>query len=231
MATEFGRGGTAVGIARARDIANGTRLSPSTMRRMKAFFDRHEVDKMAKDSVRAKKLPLERTIAWALWGGDPGYAWARKVVGQMNAADKKAKTMKDKTVKTTMGKRMSTQDATMKTQNAHDEADHDAATERATRRQVRAFRRNVPTRSTTRRMLATRWRGSSKTRAVCPKSNTMKPSRNILKVQAFWHQARRQDADETSKGLTFRTNAKMTSIHVHHMRMSDKPGETCRRCD
>ena len=32
---EFGRGGTAVGIARARDISNKKELSPSTVKRMK----------------------------------------------------------------------------------------------------------------------------------------------------------------------------------------------------
>ena len=42
---EFGRGGTAVGIARARDLANGVEVSPSTVRRMKAFFDRHQKNK------------------------------------------------------------------------------------------------------------------------------------------------------------------------------------------
>jgi hypothetical protein len=44
---EHGRGGTAIGIARARDLSNGTELSPSTVRRMKAFFDRHASDQKA----------------------------------------------------------------------------------------------------------------------------------------------------------------------------------------
>ena len=44
---EFGRGGTAVGIARARDIVNGKNLSASTVKRMYSFFARHEVDKKA----------------------------------------------------------------------------------------------------------------------------------------------------------------------------------------
>lgn len=39
------RGMTAVGIARARDLINGVKLSPKTVRRMKAYFDRHQVDK------------------------------------------------------------------------------------------------------------------------------------------------------------------------------------------
>lgn len=29
--------------------------------------------------------------AWHLWGGDPGYSWAKKVVSQMEDADKRKK--------------------------------------------------------------------------------------------------------------------------------------------
>jgi hypothetical protein len=35
---KHGRGGTAVGIARARDIANGSALSLSTIKRMNSFL-------------------------------------------------------------------------------------------------------------------------------------------------------------------------------------------------
>jgi HK97 family phage prohead protease len=86
--SEFGRGGTAVGIARARDLSNGTNISPDTARRMKAYFDRHEVDKQGKGwSPGEDGFPSNGRIAWALWGSDPGYAWARKLVEQLNAAD------------------------------------------------------------------------------------------------------------------------------------------------
>ena len=44
---EYGRGGTEVGIARARDIVNGKNLSDDTVKRMYSFFSRHEVDKQA----------------------------------------------------------------------------------------------------------------------------------------------------------------------------------------
>jgi len=79
------RGMTAVGIARARDLMNGVKLSPDTVRRMKAFFDRHEVDKKGETWDEQGK----GWQAWNGWGGDAGYAWARKVVGQMEARDKK----------------------------------------------------------------------------------------------------------------------------------------------
>lgn len=44
---EFGRGGTEVGVARARDIINKKDLSADTVRRMISYFARHEVDKQA----------------------------------------------------------------------------------------------------------------------------------------------------------------------------------------
>ena len=79
------RGMTAVGIARARDLIAGKRLSPDTVKRMLAYFTRHEIDKQGStwdDYGKGRQ-------AWDGWGGDAGYAWARKVVNQMNAADEK----------------------------------------------------------------------------------------------------------------------------------------------
>jgi len=77
------RGMTPVGIARARDLMNGVKLSADTVRRMKAFFDRHEVDKKGATWDEQGK----GWQAWNGWGGDAGYAWARKVVRQMNSRD------------------------------------------------------------------------------------------------------------------------------------------------
>jgi hypothetical protein len=79
------RGMTPVGIARARDLQNGVKMSPDTIRRMKAFFDRHEVDKKGATWDEQGK----GWQAWNGWGGDAGYAWARKVVKQMEARDNK----------------------------------------------------------------------------------------------------------------------------------------------
>jgi phage I-like protein len=80
------RGMTPVGIARARDLINGETLSPETVRRMLAFFTRHEVDKQGSTWGEKGK----GWQAWNGWGGDAGFAWARKVVAQMEAADKRA---------------------------------------------------------------------------------------------------------------------------------------------
>lgn len=92
MRREHGRGGTAVGIARARDLSNGKEVSPSTVRRMKAFFDRHAQNSKAEGFRPGEKgYPSNGKIADLLWGGrGPGYAWAKKVVAQMESADKKS---------------------------------------------------------------------------------------------------------------------------------------------
>lgn len=91
---EFGRGGTPVGIARARDLSNGVNISPSTARRMKAFFDRHQSDRSAEGWRPGEKgYPSNGRIAHGLWGGDSGYAWSRKLVSQMNAADERSSPM------------------------------------------------------------------------------------------------------------------------------------------
>ena len=79
------RGMTPVGIARARDLQNGVKLSPDTVRRMLNFLTRHEVDKKGSTWDEQGK----GWQAWNGWGGDAGYAWARKVVGQMEVRDKK----------------------------------------------------------------------------------------------------------------------------------------------
>jgi hypothetical protein len=89
---QFGRGGTMVGVARARDISNGVNLSESTVRRMKAYFDRHEVDKQGKDWDNAEK-PSNGKIAWLLWGGDAGRSWATRMVKKWNREDGRTKSV------------------------------------------------------------------------------------------------------------------------------------------
>jgi uncharacterized protein len=78
---EHGRGGTQVGIARARDLVNGKDLPLDTVKRMRSFFARHEVDKQAEGfSPGEPGYPSNGRIAWALWGGDPGYRWSLAIV-------------------------------------------------------------------------------------------------------------------------------------------------------
>jgi HK97 family phage prohead protease len=91
---EYGRGGTEVGIARARDLSNGTNISPDTARRMRAFFDRHQGNEGKPGwSPGDDGFPSNGRIAHSLWGGDAGYAWSRKLVEQLNAADEEDRSM------------------------------------------------------------------------------------------------------------------------------------------
>jgi HK97 family phage major capsid protein len=82
---EFGRGGTEIGVARARDISNGKDLPRATIARMVSYFARHEVDKQGKGWKPGEDgYPSAGRIAWALWGGDPGKTWAEKELRKMD---------------------------------------------------------------------------------------------------------------------------------------------------
>jgi len=80
---KHGKGGTAIGVARARDISNRKHLSPETVRRMHAFFNRHEKNKSGGEDDAGY-------IAWLLWGGDSGKTWAASKFKQLDK-DKNAK--------------------------------------------------------------------------------------------------------------------------------------------
>ena len=84
MRREFGRGGTAIGVARARDIINGKELSASTVLRMHSFFSRHAVDAQAEGFDRGEKgYPSAGRVAHELWGGDSGRTWSRRIRNQI----------------------------------------------------------------------------------------------------------------------------------------------------
>ena len=84
------KGLTAVGIARARDLANGKTLTPETVRRMLSYFQRHEVDKQSPKWSDWSK----GRIAWNAWGGDAGFSWSKKTVEMMKRADNKMNTLR-----------------------------------------------------------------------------------------------------------------------------------------
>tara|TARA_Y100000114_G_scaffold155622_1_gene180276 strand:+ start:1216 stop:3573 length:2358 start_codon:yes stop_codon:yes gene_type:complete len=76
---EYGRGGTAVGVARANQLVRKDKLSPRTVLRMYSFFARHEIDKQAEGFKRGEDgYPSAGRIAWALWGGDAGQKWSTR---------------------------------------------------------------------------------------------------------------------------------------------------------
>jgi hypothetical protein len=67
---------TPTGLARARDLSNRRPVSLDTVRRMKNYFDRHEVDKQGEGWGQDSK----GYQAWLGWGGDPGRAWANSIL-------------------------------------------------------------------------------------------------------------------------------------------------------
>ena len=75
----YGRGGTLVGARRASQLAGREVVSIDTIKRMVAYFSRHAVDLEAPAAKRGHPdYPSAGRIAWDLWGGAPGRAWARR---------------------------------------------------------------------------------------------------------------------------------------------------------
>jgi len=85
---EYGRGGTEVGVARARDIVNNKNLSPSTVKRMYSFFSRHGAQKTKGWKPGEEGYPSAQFIAWLLWGGDPGFSWSKRKRDELERAEK-----------------------------------------------------------------------------------------------------------------------------------------------
>jgi hypothetical protein len=81
---KYGRGGTAIGVARARDLSNGKALSLDTINRMISYFARHEVDKKGE----GWGVDSAGYIAWLLWGGDAGRSWANKIKREQENKEK-----------------------------------------------------------------------------------------------------------------------------------------------
>jgi 2'-5' RNA ligase len=79
--------GIGSGVQRATNLSNGDEVSPETIGRMVAFFARHEKNK---NSRTDSGEPGAGMIAWLLWGGDPGRAWAERIKRQMDRADRRA---------------------------------------------------------------------------------------------------------------------------------------------
>lgn len=78
------RGGTSIGVARARDISNGRRLPPETWKRMYSYFSRHEVDKQATGFYPQEEgYPSKGAIAWGLFGGDAAYEKSKQIVEKL----------------------------------------------------------------------------------------------------------------------------------------------------
>ena len=91
------------GHSRALTLSKDDYIQPKTIRRMKAFFDRHSFYKKegyhtyetGKDKEgKEVKIPSKSLQSWWSWGGDAGYSWAKSVVEKMNSADEKKESTK-----------------------------------------------------------------------------------------------------------------------------------------
>jgi len=92
-----GNGFTAVGRARAVQLASGKDVSADVVNRMISYFARHEVDKQATGFSQGEDgFPSAGRVAWDAWGGDAGQSWVngmdknmakRDVVAQVGITD------------------------------------------------------------------------------------------------------------------------------------------------
>ena len=81
--------GIGSGVQRAVNLSNRTDVSPETISKMVSFFARHSKNKSIAAEHRSTPWNDKGYVAWLLWGGDPGEAWANKIKKQMEKASKK----------------------------------------------------------------------------------------------------------------------------------------------
>ena len=79
---EAGKQGIGSGVARATSLANGDKVSYETIKRMAAFFSRHEKNKSGGEDDAGR-------ISWGLWGGDAGERWARSIIKRVEEQKEK----------------------------------------------------------------------------------------------------------------------------------------------
>jgi len=80
------KGGTAVGVARARDLSNGKNIPIETLKRI-SQFRRHQKSykpEIKVEGINGKKTATKGTQAVLLWGGMEGINWASREVEKYN---------------------------------------------------------------------------------------------------------------------------------------------------
>ncbi|MCW2005285.1 hypothetical protein FHY30_004122 [Xanthomonas arboricola] len=210
------RGGTAIGVARARDLSAQKQLSAQTIRRMHAYFARHSVDKTGKGWADRTK-PSAGYIAWLLWGGDAGQRWAEQLHARLQAGDNKqtgAATQKAASTKSSAKKNAAKTDASAATSNS---GARTAAKKRATPRKGTAKKatskratqqssvrksatKKVVTKKTTSNKTAAKKPASKKT-APWKKPNPAKTSRPLSAAQKTQAKARAKAAGRSYPNL------------------------------
>ena len=79
---EAGKQGIGSGVARATSLANGDKVSYETIKRMAAFFSRHEKNFAGGEDDAG-------FISMLLWGGRRGGQWARSIINRIEGAQKR----------------------------------------------------------------------------------------------------------------------------------------------
>ena len=83
-----GSGFTAVGRARANQLASGVKISAQTANRMKSYFARHSVDRKATGfNAGEDGYPSAGRVAWDSWGGDSGQTWVNGLSEKKGTAE------------------------------------------------------------------------------------------------------------------------------------------------
>ena len=79
LRAKYRRGGTEVGVARAKQLSSGSpRVTLRDLVYMRAYFARHVVDwRPGWDEIATPGY-----IAWLLWGGDEGRLWANETLAR-----------------------------------------------------------------------------------------------------------------------------------------------------
>lgn len=91
MRKKHGRGGTAVGLRRANQLATQEAVSDKDILEIYAYHRRHEVDKR-KWSFFDTENPSNGRIAWQLWGSsdkDEALLWTRRIRKKIREKNKK----------------------------------------------------------------------------------------------------------------------------------------------
>ena len=94
------RGGTDIGVGRALQLAVEDTVPPRDIERMVNYGTRHTIDLRSKGARRGDLTP--GVVAFGLWGGPEGIAWARTVRAAMRERD--ARTPRRNPVKKPMKK-------------------------------------------------------------------------------------------------------------------------------
>lgn len=81
------KGGTRVGWTRANDIANGRPMSYDTVKRIKAFFDRHKENFDVAEKHKSTPWKDNGRVSELLWGGQSMYNWAKGIVNKVEGSD------------------------------------------------------------------------------------------------------------------------------------------------